>query len=128
MVALIYYKLKFREDIMETVNYSITKDTPIKNYLDCCSDIMRFFNLSTGQHLHDSNEPFKTAREQNIYNYEPMNRALWRLQYLVSEILCHCCKEEKSKAAFKNYILISFDFTLEDDNGNMIPSSVLFKQ
>ena len=42
----------------------------VDNYLECCSELMRIYNISQKDHLHDANEPFCEFRRLDFASEE----------------------------------------------------------
>lgn len=56
----------------------------VENYLDCCSELMRIYNISQNVRLHDANEPFCEFRQLDCFSSEDIG--LKRLRNLFSHL------------------------------------------
>ena len=54
----------------------------VENYLECCSELMRIYNISQKEHLHDADEPFREFRRLDCFASEELAKSLVRLHGL----------------------------------------------
>lgn len=58
----------------------------VENYLECCSELMRIYNISQKEHLHDADEPFREFRRLDCFASDEIAKSLVHIRDLFKQL------------------------------------------